>query len=246
MKRASALASIVAIAAAIGGSASGKPAARTCPASPVDGEQVHAGVITGGIDPYTDVVYGRFRLHVGEYRDVASGTFQKILWWVPSVRKGIGERLVVRGRTLYGPRRTFVQRLNRAYAADSTKAFYPSTIVPPSAGCWRLTLTTGKLRNALTVRVDAPDGCLAARVKRGRVHAGPFTGLVNPNCVEDGRFRLHVGGKNKMGWNVARKRAKEAPRLSVKGVLLTAPGGEFTDSLAEIFYAGRPDDQHLY
>ena len=49
-----------------------------------------------------------------------------------------------------------------------------------------------------------------------------------------------------MGWNLPRKRAKEAPRLSVKGVLLTAPGGEFRDSLAEIFYAGRPEDQHVY
>jgi hypothetical protein len=246
MRRALALASIAAIAAAIGGSASGKPVARTCPASPVDGEQVHAGVITGGIDPYTDVVDGRFRLHVGEYRDVASGIFQKILWWVPSARKGIGGQLVIRGRTLYGRNRTFVQKFQYAGTEDQTNRSFPSTIVPPSAGCWRLTLTTGKLRNALTVRVDAPDGCLAARVKRGRVHAGPFTGLVNSSYVENGRFRLHVGGKNKMGWNLPRNRAKEAPRLSVKGVLLTAPGGEFRDSLAEIFYAGALEDQHVY
>jgi hypothetical protein len=121
----------------------------------VDGSLVHAGAITGGIDPYTDIVDGRFRLHVGEYRDLTRGIFQKILWSIPSDRKGIGGRLVVRGRTLFRPKRTFVQRFNRAYADDTTKAFYPSTIVPPSAGCWKLTLTTGKLRNALVARVDA-------------------------------------------------------------------------------------------
>jgi hypothetical protein len=154
MKLGLAFAIPVVVAAALGGSASGTPVAQTCPASPVDGEAVHAGVITAGIDPYTDVVDGRFRLHVGEYRDVANGIFQKVLWWAPSDRR-VGGRLVVRARTLYGPKRTFVQRLNRAYSDDTTKAFYPSTVIPPSAGCWKLTLTTGKLRNSLVARVDA-------------------------------------------------------------------------------------------
>jgi hypothetical protein len=126
-----------------------------CPASRVDGNLVHAGVITGGIDPETDVVDGRFRLHVGELRDVASQTFQKILWYAPANRR-LGGQLVVRGRRIFGPKGTFVQKFNRAYAVpdDATRAFYPSTIIPPSAGCWRLTLTTGKLRNALVARVD--------------------------------------------------------------------------------------------
>jgi hypothetical protein len=144
-----------ALAVASGGMAGGRHAVATCPASPVDGARVHAGVITAGIDPYTDVVDGRFRLHVGEYRDLANGIFQKILWWAPSDRR-VGGRLVVRGRTLFGPKRTFVQRFDRAYTDDpaDTKAYYPSTVVPPSAGCWKLTLTTGKLRNALVARVD--------------------------------------------------------------------------------------------
>jgi hypothetical protein len=126
-----------------------------CPASRVDGGLVHAGVITGGIDPETDVVDGRLRLHVGELRDVASQTFQKILWHAPADRR-VGGRLVVRGRRMFGPKGTFVQRFNRAYSVpeDPTRAFYPSTIIPPSAGCWKLTLTTGKLRNMLVARVD--------------------------------------------------------------------------------------------
>jgi len=127
-----------------------------CPASRVDGGLVHAGVITGGIDPETDVVDGRLRLHVGELRDVASQTLQKILWYAPAYRS-VGGRLVVRGRRMLGPKGTFVQKFNRAYAVpdDATRAFYPSTIIPPGAGCWELTLTTGKLRNVLVARVDA-------------------------------------------------------------------------------------------
>ena len=135
MKRALALASMLANAAAIGGSASGKPAARTCPASPVDGEQVHAGVITGGIDPYTDVVDGRFRLHVGAYRDVPSGTFQKILWWVPSDRKGIGGRF----------RRPGPDAPDQHVDASNLK--------PPAEGCWRLTFKNGRLTGSLVVLV---------------------------------------------------------------------------------------------
>ena len=156
MKGVAVVAVATVVAVLVGGTASGKPVARTCPASPVYGARVNAGVIVGGIDPYTDVVDVRFRLHVGEYRDLAQGTFQKVLWWAPSDRR-IGGRLVVRGRTLFGPKRTFGQRFDRAYTDDpaDTKAYYPSTMVPPKAGCWRLTLTTGKLRNALVVRVDA-------------------------------------------------------------------------------------------
>jgi hypothetical protein len=92
-------------------------------------------VITAGIDPYTDVVDGRFRLHVGEYRDVASGIFQKILWWVPSARKGIGGGLVIPRKTLFGPTRTCVQRFDFAWNDDLTRRFYPSKVVPPRAGC---------------------------------------------------------------------------------------------------------------
>jgi hypothetical protein len=44
----------------------------TCPASPVYDGSVNAGVIRGLIDPETDVVDGRFRLHVGEQVIVAS------------------------------------------------------------------------------------------------------------------------------------------------------------------------------
>ena len=148
-----ALAGAAAVAAAMGTAASGLRIPSACPASPVDGSVVHAGVITGGIDPYTDVVDGRFRLHVGDVRDVATQTYQKILWSVPANRR-IGGQLVLRGRTLYGRVRTFVQKFQYAWTEDQTRRYFPSTVVPPSAGCWRFILTTGHLRNALVARVD--------------------------------------------------------------------------------------------
>lgn len=94
---------------------------------------------------------------------------------------------------------------------------------------------------------ETPGRCLAAPVADEKVHAGPFTGEVNgPSYVVDGRLRLHVGGTNKMGWFLPRKRAKEAPELSVRGVRLAPAGGVFTDQLAEIFYSGKPENQHVY
>jgi hypothetical protein len=52
-----------------------------CAATPVRGNVVKAGVFTGYIAPRYDVVGGRFRLHVGEYRDSAIGLSQKIPWY---------------------------------------------------------------------------------------------------------------------------------------------------------------------
>jgi hypothetical protein len=157
MKRTLGCLLLAALALVLGGTASSLGAHGTggaaCVASPVDGSVVHAGVITGGIDPYTDVVDGRFRLRVGPWRDRATGLTQKILWWAPSSRRA-GGVLVVRGRTILGRKKTFVQRLFEAGTEDQSRRYYPSIIKPPSAGCWRLTLKTGRLRNALTARVD--------------------------------------------------------------------------------------------
>jgi hypothetical protein len=104
-------------------------------------------------------------------------------------------------------------------------------------------------KNALTGQrsPESKPGCSAEPVKRGHVHAGPFTGHVNgPRYVVGGRFRLYVLGRNKMGWFLPRKRATQAPWLSVKGVRLAPPDGAFTDRLAEIFGGGFPEDQHVY
>jgi hypothetical protein len=156
MRSALALAAVVAVVPGVASAASPREErshATACLASRVDDGRVHAGAITGLIDPFTDVVDGRFRLRVGPYRDIATGLTQKILWTVPAARRA-SWRFVVRGRTISGPRRVFVQRFVQASADDQTLRYYPSIIKPPSVGCWRLTIMTGKLRNALVVRVD--------------------------------------------------------------------------------------------
>jgi len=101
---------------------------------------------------------------------------------------------------------------------------------------------------------DAGTRCFAAPVKQGRVHAGPFTGEVGSRYTFNGRFRLydlvHPAGTtrltNKMAWFLPRKRAAEAPWLSVKGVRLAPSGRVFRDQLAEIFGSGFPEGKHSY
>jgi hypothetical protein len=126
-----------------------------CLSTRTDGKTVHAGPFTGGIDPDYDVVAGRFRLHVGAYRDRATGLSQKILWSLPLSYR-VGPALVVRGRRLAPPGGTFVQRLAEAGSTSTMpdKHYFPSTLRPPRPGCWRLSFRTGAARGYLVVRVD--------------------------------------------------------------------------------------------
>ena len=81
-------------------------ASATCLATPVHGDAVRAGPFTGYIVPQYDVVNGRFRLHVGAYRNRATGLSQKIPWFVPRSVPVKGS-LVVVGRRLGSVKRTF-------------------------------------------------------------------------------------------------------------------------------------------
>jgi hypothetical protein len=67
-------------------------ASAACLATPVHGNVVRAGPFVGYVVPLYDVVNGRFRLHVGEYRNPATGLSQKIPWFIP-------RRYPVRGRS---------------------------------------------------------------------------------------------------------------------------------------------------
>ena len=124
-----------------------KTASRFCPATRVDGQRVWAGPFWGLIVRRYDVVNGRFRLHVGQYRDRATGLSQKIPWRV-SGEADVGRRLDIRARRLppRSPRR-FHQRLHNA------GGIFPSIIKPPAEGCWRLRFTSGSARGKLIVLV---------------------------------------------------------------------------------------------
>ena len=128
-------------------------ASATCLATPVHGDAVRAGPFTGYIVPQYDVVNGRFRLHVGTYRNRATGLSQKIPWFVPRSVPVKGA-LVVVGRRLGSVKRTFKDVLQQTSSSSNPDQWvFPSSFSPPRAGCWRLKFTSGHVRGALTVMV---------------------------------------------------------------------------------------------
>jgi len=121
-------------------------------ATRVDGAKVRAGPFVGLIYPEYDVVNGRFRLHVGPYRDRTTGLSQKILWHI-SRQEDVGRRLRIHARRLppLSPR-TFRQKLRRA-GGDKKRWNFPSIIKPPAEGCWRLRFASGSTTGSLVVLV---------------------------------------------------------------------------------------------
>jgi hypothetical protein len=89
------------------------------------------------------VAWGKHR--VGELRMYSGGRSpdnrvnMKILWSAPNRD---GARLMLRGR-----------RIGSADVFAQTLSVGPSVVKVPQAGCWRLTLTTGKIVTRVTVRV---------------------------------------------------------------------------------------------
>lgn len=109
---------------------------------------VHAGPFSGGVTAY-DVVRGRFALRVGAYR-TTGGLSQKIPWF-PDRGTRVGSTLVVSGRTLSLPRRSFRQTFQGAIVSGRT--MFPTIVAPPSTGCWLLTFTSGPTVASIAVTV---------------------------------------------------------------------------------------------
>jgi hypothetical protein len=143
---------VIAIAAAAAVSAAEGGGGAHCAATPVRGNVVKAGVFTGYIVPGYDVVGGRFRLHVGDYRNRATGLSQKIPWFAP-VASGANGDLVVRWTRLAPlPARRFTVRAPTGGIFPQGYV-YPTSFSPPNAGCWRLTFRSGSATGSLTVLV---------------------------------------------------------------------------------------------
>jgi hypothetical protein len=122
-----------------------------CGATRVEGEAVRAGPFKGLIVPKYDVVGGRFRLRVGQYRDRSTGLTQKIPWLVRGTAHA-GPRLRITGERLDAPHRGFSLALRRVTGSDGRKV-YPSIIAPPAEGCWRLHFRSGATTASLIVLV---------------------------------------------------------------------------------------------
>jgi hypothetical protein len=94
----------------------------------------------------------RARIYVGG--EVPQGWTTKILWAFlgePAKRQAAGD-LVVRGRRLDG-RGSFTQRfVPIGYEGQNGAPSYASIIDVPKPGCWRLQLTTGRVRVSVVFR----------------------------------------------------------------------------------------------
>jgi hypothetical protein len=108
---------------------------------------VKVGPLVGYLTEY-DSVDGRFSLRVGPLR-TRNGLSQKIPWF-PEPGAKIGSTLVVTGRALSFPTpRSFSQ----SFRVALSPSMFPTIISPPSAGCWRLTFTTGPTSASIAVLV---------------------------------------------------------------------------------------------
>ena len=138
--------------AAVAASVASATIGKECLANPVRNGKVKVGPFTGEIVPEYDIVDGRFRLHVGFYRDRTTGLSQKIPWFVKyDDRAQVGNTLVITGtRRFPTPARTFKQKF---YGAGGGKAVFPSSLAPPASGCWRLRFKSGRASPSMTVLV---------------------------------------------------------------------------------------------
>jgi hypothetical protein len=157
MTRAVALLVGAGIACVVAGAASSAPdrarsSSFTCLATSVSGQYVHAGPFAGAITPDYDIVNGRFRLHVGGWRDRSTGLTQKIPWFLPS-RYRVGVYLVIRGTRLAPAAGSFTARLPEAGSPDPGEHVFPSILKPPKPGCWRLSFQTRLVKGRLIARV---------------------------------------------------------------------------------------------
>ena len=105
------------------------------------------GYLWGG-----EEVRGRFALYAGG-RNPVSGTSEKILWIAPQ-HAPVGASLRLIGQRLhfnftlrrYEPTgRSFTQRFGAASSDQTQGQLFPSIVDAPRAGCWRLTLRTGRV-----------------------------------------------------------------------------------------------------
>jgi hypothetical protein len=159
-------------------------AALACPGAPV-----HHGAHRGEIAPWVAAGDGARAERIDGFlytlaptlgdarvRDAAgltvyAGELHKVAW-LPRRWSGTGRVLAIAGRRVGGSG-SFRATFPRALAPQ----FFPSGLRLPTAGCWRLTLTTGSRSWTLYVRAIEPPAappCDATPVSGGRNPVDPF------------------------------------------------------------------------
>lgn len=110
----------------------------------------NAGIAGGWSWRTTD---GRALLYAGGVGP--GGVNMKIPWWV---KRRWGSSLTVSGRRIGAAgsfRQTFPAALGFSSHPPGYLAVFPSIVDVPTAGCWRLTVSTGNLAGVLVVKVVA-------------------------------------------------------------------------------------------
>ena len=105
-----------------------------------------------------------------------AGTQYKV-GWLPARWDGLGRRLIVVAERLDGP-----ERVRYRFPRALSPRFFPSGITLPTAGCWRLTLTSGSRRwvlHAQAIEPPAESPCDTTAVRSGPNPVDPaFTSWV--------------------------------------------------------------------
>jgi hypothetical protein len=174
---------------------------------------VAAGRAFTGHAFYYSEILGEGRVNQSDGLVAYAGVPGKVLW-VPRNRRRAGATLVITARRLDGDG-AFTRRLRAAPGRQ-----FPSQLKLPAAGCWRLTLRSGRLGSSVVVQVVAPSAgphCDPTPVFRqdpphprfGRItwmQATPRSeGVVAIRFVSvvpgADRALIYAGGRAPEGWN---------------------------------------------
>jgi hypothetical protein len=201
-----------------------------CPAStvhygptPVGTPWVQAGRITGNVFAYSGPMLMDDRVNSSDglvlYTNGGTGNpAMKILWTM----RTDGQRLTIRGTRLDASG-AFTQSFRGGREV-------PSIVDVPAAGCWRLSLRTGKLRASVVVKaVDPPadSACAPTPVHRDDIAWMPTTptgnGILAKQFVStvEGADRavVYAGGAKFLWWT-----PHPGPQVTLAGVRLDRPG----------------------
>jgi hypothetical protein len=204
--------------------------------------------IRGALYTYSETL-GDARVREAGGLTLYAGRMYKI-GWLPRIwpAQGQARYLVVEGRKAGGTE-AFRQRFHRAFSPR----FFPSGILLPSAGCWRLTLRSGGRRWTIDVEAIEPPAtprCDTSAVESGRNAVDPFftrwVSLTPRSSRIFGTFSVwidgvegaatYAGGRWPNGANTKILWLVDNPpsgRLELRGVRLDGPGSfQQTESAA--------------
>jgi hypothetical protein len=105
----------------------------------------------------------RARIYAGGHAPGPQGTTpnMKILWvfLAPAAKHDLGAgRLVIKGRRLDGPGKSWQQFTAIGYSGQNGAPSYASIVNVPAAGCWQLSLVAGGLRATTTLEALPATG----------------------------------------------------------------------------------------